>query len=282
MSTDDIGAVEDGQWLSAGAFARRARLSPKALRLYAENGVLRPRQVDATSGYRRYHVDQLRDARWVRLLRRAGMPMRDLTDLLDPACEDRRVRLGQWWEQAVADFAYRRSIVEHLLTVITEGKDEHPMFTTTTRDVPAQTLLTEQAYVQAAELGDWIVTAGLRQLAAAEPLGGQVAPSLVIYHGDVSEDSDGPVEVALPVDPARAGTSTVAHRTEAAHREAFTTVTRAQVRYPDIMSAYDAVEAWIHQHGLRQSGAPREYYFADPSTGSPDEPVAHVAFPVET
>lgn len=280
MSTGEAGVTGDERWMSAGAFARRARLSPKALRLYAENGVLRPRRVDAT-GYRRYHADQLRDARWIRLLRRAGMPMRDLTELMDPACDDRRARLDRWWERTTAEFEYRRSIVEHLARVVTDGKDEHPMFTTTTRDVPAQTLLTEQTYVPAAELSAWIAAAGTRQLSAAEALGGQVAPSLVIYHGEVSEDSDGPVEVALPVDPARAEASGVAHRVEPAHREALVTVSRAQVRYPDIMSAYDAVEAWIHQHGARQSGAPREYYFADPSTGDPDEPVAHVAFPIE-
>lgn len=153
--------------------------------------------------------------------------------------------------------------------------------TVTTRDVPAQTLLTERAHVRVADLPGWIAAAGTRQLDVAAALGGQVAPSLVVYHGPVTEESDGPVEVALPVDPARAGASGVAHRVEPAHREAFVTVTRAQVRYPEILSAYEAVEAWVAQHGLRRSGAPREYYVADPSTGDPDEPVAHVAFPVE-
>lgn len=281
MNAENHEAAEDGQWMSAGAFARRARLSPKALRLYAGNGVLRPRRLEVDSGYRRYHAGQLRDARWIRLLRRAGMPMRDLTDLLDPACDDRRARLERWWDDVTADFEYRRSIVEHLASVATDGKEEHAMYTTTTRDVPAQTLLTEQAYVQVADLETWIVAAGLRQLEAAAPLGGQIAPSLVNFHGEVSEDSDGPVEVALPVDPEQVEASSVAHRVEPAHREAFVTVTRAQLRYPDILSAYDAVERWISQNGERQSGAPRECYFADPSTGDPDEPVAHVAFPIE-
>lgn len=280
MSTTEVGRADD-EWLSAGAFARRARLSPKALRLYAENGVLRPRRVDAATGYRWYHADQLRDARWVRMLRRAGMPLREVTDLMDPACDDRRARLARWWQQVAAEHEYRRSIVEHLASVITEGEDERPMFTTTTRDVPAQTLLTEQAYVPVAELEGWIVAAGTRQLELAAGLGGPVAPRMVIFHGEVSEDSDGPVEVVLPVDPERAAASDAAHRVEPAHREAYVTITRAQLAYPDILSAYDAVESWIHQQGLRQSGSPRECYVADPSTGDPDELVADVAFPVE-
>jgi len=38
--------------LTIGAFARASRLSPKALRLYDELGLLRPAEVDPASGYR--------------------------------------------------------------------------------------------------------------------------------------------------------------------------------------------------------------------------------------
>ena len=38
--------------VSIGEFARRSRLSVKALRLYDELGVLVPARVDETSGYR--------------------------------------------------------------------------------------------------------------------------------------------------------------------------------------------------------------------------------------
>ncbi|MEV8633082.1 MerR family DNA-binding transcriptional regulator [Streptosporangium sp. NPDC051023] len=40
--------------LTIGAFARAARLSPKALRLYDELGLLLPAAVDGDSGYRFY------------------------------------------------------------------------------------------------------------------------------------------------------------------------------------------------------------------------------------
>jgi protein phosphatase len=38
--------------MSIGEFARRSRLSPKALRLYDELGLLPPARVDEDSGYR--------------------------------------------------------------------------------------------------------------------------------------------------------------------------------------------------------------------------------------
>ncbi|MCU1633729.1 MAG: transcriptional regulator, MerR family [Micrococcaceae bacterium] len=272
--------MTDSTWLTAGVFAQRARLSPKALRLYAQNGLLVPEKWDPQSGYRLYASEQLRDARLIRMLRRAGMPMRSVAELMQAPREQRDSHIAAWWSRAVAEFNDRRTVVEHLAQVITGGKDSYTMFPVTTRRVPTQMLLTEQDYVDVAHLSDWIVQAGLRQLAAAAAVGGQTAASIVIYHGDVSEDSDGPVESAVPIDPGRAIEATLPTRVEPAHHEAFVTISRAQIRYPDILSAYDAVEAWITRSDLTQTGPPREYYFADPSTGPEDEPVAHIAFPV--
>src|SRR5258708_19783284 len=56
-------------------FARAARLSPKALRLYDELGLLRPAAVDGESGYRFYDPAQLERARLIAWLRRLGMPL---------------------------------------------------------------------------------------------------------------------------------------------------------------------------------------------------------------
>jgi protein phosphatase len=69
------------QLLTIGAFARAARLSPKALRLYDELGLLRPVRVDEYSGYRYYSPDQLEQARLVAWLRRLGMPLAKIAEI---------------------------------------------------------------------------------------------------------------------------------------------------------------------------------------------------------
>ena len=61
--------------LTIGEFARLSRLSPKALRLYDELGLLRPCRVDEWSGYRYYAPSQLEQARLVGWLRRLGLPL---------------------------------------------------------------------------------------------------------------------------------------------------------------------------------------------------------------
>jgi hypothetical protein len=102
----------------------------------------------------------------------------------------------------------------------------------------------------------------------------------VIYHGDVTEDSDGPVEVCSPLPPDLAGTVALPTRVEPAHREAFTRITKAQVRFPDILSAYDAVESWVAQNGERVAGSPREVYFSDMWQVDDNTEVADIAYPL--
>ena len=71
--------------VSIGEFARRSRLSVKALRLYDELGVLVPARVDQASGYRYYDVAQLEAARIVAMLRRLEVPLVAIKELL--ACD---------------------------------------------------------------------------------------------------------------------------------------------------------------------------------------------------
>ena len=61
--------------LSIGEFARVSGLTPKALRLYDELGLLPPADVDPRSGYRSYDPAQLGRARLVAWLRGLGMPL---------------------------------------------------------------------------------------------------------------------------------------------------------------------------------------------------------------
>lgn len=71
------------QLLTIGVFAQAARLSPKALRLYDELGLLRPAAVDGESGYRFYDPAQLERARLIAWLRRLGMPLARIRRVCD-------------------------------------------------------------------------------------------------------------------------------------------------------------------------------------------------------
>jgi DNA-binding transcriptional MerR regulator len=161
--------------MTIGEFARRSRLSVKALRLYERTGLLVPAHVSPENGYRRYHANQLYVARLIVMLRRLDMP----------------------------------------LAVVAR----------------------------------------------------------------VNTDSDGPVEVCVPVESAPAS---MASRVEPEHCEAYVTITKAQFEMPIIMSLYDALDQWIATHGLQRVGSPREVYRAgvDPDAAAPSDEICDVAAPV--
>ena len=84
--------------LSTGAFARRSRLSMKALRLYQRQGILKPAHVDEVTGYRRYRESQLVTARLVAMLRRLEMPLAQVADVVSASGSRRAELLASYWE----------------------------------------------------------------------------------------------------------------------------------------------------------------------------------------
>jgi DNA-binding transcriptional MerR regulator len=266
--------------LTIGAFAKRSRLSVKALRVYEAQAILLPESVDEVNGYRRYRQSQLRDARLVRMLRRLDIPLAAVAEIVAAPRESQVERIRDYATGAAERARKQGELAGLLERVLPGAKERYPMNTITTRDVAEQTFLTEQRHVTADALPDFIAEAGGRQHHTLAAIGGPFGPTVVIYHGDVTEDSDGPVEVCSPVPADVAGDLPLPSRVERAHREAFTTITKGQVRYPDILSAYDAVESWVANNGKSVAGAPREVYFTDMMSVDDDTEVADIAFPI--
>lgn len=86
--------MEDDRRLTIGEFAALTGLTARALRLYADAGVLAPVEVDATTGYRSYERAQLERAERVRLLRTAGVAVADLAVILDAPPKEAEMRLN--------------------------------------------------------------------------------------------------------------------------------------------------------------------------------------------
>jgi len=92
-----MGSHQDDQRLMPiGIFSRMTGLSHRALRLYADRGLLPPAHVDETTGYRYYDVHSIRAAEMIRLLRRLGVPLGEMGLYIDAAATDRlEVTLAQ-------------------------------------------------------------------------------------------------------------------------------------------------------------------------------------------
>ncbi|GAA1355801.1 MerR family transcriptional regulator [Saccharothrix algeriensis] len=108
--------------VTIGEFARAARLSPKALRLYDELGLLTPARVDPASGYRLYSPDQLGRARLVAWLRRLGMPLARIRLVCELAPREAAAEVRAHWARVEADTAARRDLAAFLVEQLS-GED---------------------------------------------------------------------------------------------------------------------------------------------------------------
>lgn len=68
--------------MSIGSFSFQSGLSITALRHYDEVGLLPPAYIDPSTGYRRYHPDQVRDARLICGLRAVDLPVDQIREVI--------------------------------------------------------------------------------------------------------------------------------------------------------------------------------------------------------
>jgi DNA-binding transcriptional MerR regulator len=127
----------DDDLLSIGRFARLSGLSVGALRHYDELDLLRPADVDRSTGYRRYRRAQLETACTIARLRDLEVPLDEIRDVLamdDPAEQRRRLATHRARIAARSD---RLTRLLHVVGRMTDGKD--PIMSNATTDPVAAT-----------------------------------------------------------------------------------------------------------------------------------------------
>ena len=150
--------------MGIGEFARLSRLSPKALRLYDELGLLPPARVDVDSGYRWYAGGQL--------------------DLDASAAAG---QVAAWWTGAQAQHAARRELASYLVDRL-NGK-RPVMHEIAVRDIPARSLLTLLRHVHPDKqipVSKEFFMGRMRKRTVPSPDGIAGAP-FMIYHAEVSD-----------------------------------------------------------------------------------------------
>jgi DNA-binding transcriptional MerR regulator len=267
--------------LTIGAFARQAHLSPKALRLYDELGLLPPAHVDPDTGYRWYAPDQLGRARRVGLLRRLDMPLIRIREVLDLAPAEAARELEAYWGEQERHVVAKRELVAFLVDQLNGKKPV--MFDVKIREVPARTLLSVTENLTSTQVGEF-----------AGPLfglfGGPTVPRphgvagrpFLRYHSELTVDSDGQVEFCCPVVPAEL--EEVAGRfpdmttsTEPPGREAYISVTMADI---DTALGFESLRQWFTDHDERDGGPVRQIFLTDPGAAKSDETVYELAVPL--
>jgi DNA-binding transcriptional MerR regulator len=247
--------------MSIGEFARRSRLSPKALRLYDELGLLPPAQVDPDSGYRWYAAGQLDDARLVASLRQLGVPLAQIRRILGLAPDAAAAEVSAYWAGAEADHAGRRDLAGYLVDRLT-GKG-NVMYEVKIREVPARSLLCLLRHASSRQevwdLGKEVI--GMLKVQPPPRVEGVSGAAFVLYYGEVNQDSDGPVEFCWPVPADRAGELAAGFpeltlRTEPAHEEACIHLGPDPLTAAQDQMISDSIRAWAAEQQRQPSDLP--------------------------
>ena len=249
--------------ISIGEFARRSRLSLKALRLYDERGVLVPARVDQASGYRYYDTAQLDQARLVVMLRELQLPLKAVKQLLacDPA--DAATRIAEHWSDVEAAHDARRDLADYLVSRLS-GK-RPVMYEVATREIPERSLLCLKRNVD--EQGQWAFGKEFIGIWRARPLPlmeGRAGASFCIWWSHPTADGDGLIEWCRPVPPAEAAALAERYpeltlRTEPAHTEAFVTLPSwggSQSAVAHWQLAIESLGAWSQEQEREHAGEP--------------------------
>jgi DNA-binding transcriptional MerR regulator len=241
--------------MSIGEFARRSRLSPKALRLYDGLGLLSPARVDELSGYRYYEGAQLGQARLIAVLRQAGVPLTTVKELLALGPAEMAERVTAFWREAEGRHARQRELVTALVDRLT-GRSI-VMYEVATREMPQRSLLCLKRNVDVSGLwGLGKEFAGMVRYQRLPRIGGREGAAFCIYWGQVSADSDGPVEWCRPVPGAEAeGLAAqfpeLTLRVEPAHREAYVDLgPGGQISPAQWQLADEALRNWADAQGI--------------------------------
>jgi DNA-binding transcriptional MerR regulator len=130
----------DGR-ISIGQFAALTWLSPKALRIYHEQGILVPAFVDPDTGYRSYAPNQVAVAERIGLLRRAGIGLDDIAAFLTwPTVE----QVEAWIAALDAEVTERRRLLETVADRTRAAIDDGGAVTSTDRPTTQEPDMTDE------------------------------------------------------------------------------------------------------------------------------------------
>jgi DNA-binding transcriptional MerR regulator len=269
--------------MTIGEFAETTRLSPKALRLYDQLALVVPARVDTSSGYRLYSPDQVETARLVGTLRRLDMPLAVIASVLELDGADAALAISRYWQQVEAVMADRRALVSYLQARL--RGDDQTMYDIEVRRMPARHLLTISRHVTIDRSDAFFHEAFARLRAAGPGLEGVAGVPFLVFYGEVSEDSDGPMELCRPL-ALESGPDTVEGvgdlqlRLEAEHDEAYIRLAAKDMSWPAMLPAYDALQNWVSERHRQPAGTVRQLLIADQRTASPTTLVCDLSVPL--
>ena len=246
--------------VTVGDFATLTHVSIKSLQRYHEAGLLAPASVDPFTGYRYYSAEQIPTAQVIRRFRDLGMPVREITAVLQTSDPQRRGALiGEHLDRLEHELDRTRAAVVSLRRLL-----DPESAAGLTVVLPTDSAATASAVSDIVELDgvlDWYVGAlaelerakGRRVGSVDDPLGGLYDNELftagrgraVLY---VADDQAQQVGRVRPMEIPAADLAVTVHRGS----------------HDDIDVTYGALGRYVADQAMSVAGPVRERYLVGP------------------
>jgi DNA-binding transcriptional MerR regulator len=260
-----------------GRFAQIVQLSIKALRLYAEQGLLLPSYIDPETGYRYYRVEQATAAARIRLLRTLEMPLEDIRVILQaPTPALAQAMLEQHYEQIAHRVARYQAALPKLRWLIEHG-EEFLAYDINVKEIPDQLIISRLLLVPEGKMGQQVSDAMQRLIAFAIQHGvfQPLSPAVVIHHRHTEEAAE--IEIGLPIEqPLRVESPPVSTILPGGPMASVVHIGS----YRDLGIIFPALAAWIHERGYTIRGSPRSLFQYKESLVEPAEARTELLWPI--
>jgi DNA-binding transcriptional MerR regulator len=253
--------------MTAGRFGSLTLLSPKALRIYAERGLLPPRRIDPVNGYRYYAPDQVRIGWLIGLLRSAGLSLEEIDHIVSTDTDTALRHLDHATTAAARRSQAAQAVLSRARLHLTQEMPMSHVNTTLEIDRPVLSVLLR---MRPDEM-ETVIPAQVRQLRdTASEAGLQVTGDpFGIFHAPITDESDGPLEITLPVDALADRTGTIRSYRLSGGLMASRYAEGRETWFPEILALYDDLHSWITTSGRTPVGPPRETWHNSPTDADP-------------
>ncbi|UCR87837.1 MerR family transcriptional regulator [Mycetocola spongiae] len=262
--------------LSIGDFSRATHLGVRALRNYHRLGLLIPSAVDERTGYRRYGVEQLREALLIKRFRDLDLPLEDIRRIVGTAdLEKRSALLEQHLARLRADLERVARATDSIFALLSPAADSR----ITLRTAPELSGMSITAQLDSATASAWFQGATAELVSTVRALGiGSGGPVIGLYDTRVFTAGRGRAVLALESASPRPAVGRV-EAIRVPEVELCTTIHRGSHYAVD--EAYARLAAHVAEHEIAVPGPLRETYLTGPAdTPEPEAWVTEIGWPV--
>jgi DNA-binding transcriptional MerR regulator len=250
--------------LTIGEFSKMTYLSVKALRHYHDLGLLEPREVDPSSGYRHYGAEQIGTAQAIRRFRDLDMPLEQVRAVLhapDDATRDKVIL--EHLEAMQQQLDRTQQMVTSLHALLAESDAPRPI---AIRSLPAIGALTIREQVTMDDSSEWWEGVFAELHGALEVLGvSSDGPDGALWDDAFFTQGEGECTAYVPV-PAELAVAAGDHGGRVVGRTlpALTVASMLHVgTFDDLDRTYGALGTAVTERGIGLDGPIREIYLAD-------------------